>query len=61
MDSIVLLKFLGNAALPPTSMVLGLVVAVVLALFGWKKLHGSWVGWQCCRPPSCLCRPWPIC
>jgi uncharacterized SAM-binding protein YcdF (DUF218 family) len=38
MDSIVLLKFLGNAALPPTSMVLGLVVAAVLALLGWKKV-----------------------
>jgi uncharacterized SAM-binding protein YcdF (DUF218 family) len=38
MDSIVLLKFLGRAALPPTSMVLGLVVAIVLALLGWKKV-----------------------
>jgi uncharacterized SAM-binding protein YcdF (DUF218 family) len=38
MDSITLLKFLGNAALPPTSMVLGLVVAGVLTLLGWKKI-----------------------
>jgi len=38
MDWIVLLKFLGNAALPPTSMVLGLVIAAVVALLGWKKV-----------------------
>jgi uncharacterized SAM-binding protein YcdF (DUF218 family) len=38
MDSIVLLKFLGTAAMPPTSMVLGLVVAAVLAVLGRKKV-----------------------
>lgn len=38
MASIILLKFLGHAALPPASMVLGLVVAVVLALLGRKKI-----------------------
>ena len=38
MDSIVLLKFLGHFALPPTSMVLGLVVAAILTLFGWRKV-----------------------
>jgi uncharacterized SAM-binding protein YcdF (DUF218 family) len=37
MDSIVLLKFLGHAALPPASMVLGLVAAILLTLLGWKK------------------------
>jgi uncharacterized SAM-binding protein YcdF (DUF218 family) len=37
MDTIALLKFLGRAALPPTSMVLGLVLAVALALAGFRK------------------------
>jgi uncharacterized SAM-binding protein YcdF (DUF218 family) len=44
MDSIILLKFLGNAALPPTSMVLGLVVAAVPALLGWKKVARAVAG-----------------
>jgi uncharacterized SAM-binding protein YcdF (DUF218 family) len=38
MDMIVLLKFLGNAVLPPASMVLGLVVAGVVGLLRWKKI-----------------------
>src|ERR1700744_1620951 len=38
MDLIVLLKFLGAAALPPASMVLGLVVAALLALLECRKL-----------------------
>lgn len=38
MVSIVLLKFLASAALPPTSMVLGLVVAGIVALLGWRKV-----------------------
>jgi uncharacterized SAM-binding protein YcdF (DUF218 family) len=56
MDSIVLLKFLGNAALPPTSMVLGLVVAVVLALFGWKKI-ARLVGWLAVLQAALLSLP----
>ncbi|MBN9087631.1 MAG: YdcF family protein [Reyranella sp.] len=38
MDPFVLLKFLGRAALPPASMVAGLLLALLLALFGWRKL-----------------------
>jgi uncharacterized SAM-binding protein YcdF (DUF218 family) len=38
MDSFVLLKFLGRAALPPASMVLGLLLAGLLALLGRRKL-----------------------
>jgi hypothetical protein len=38
MDLIAPLKFLAHATLPPTSMVLGLVVALVLAGLGWKKV-----------------------
>jgi uncharacterized SAM-binding protein YcdF (DUF218 family) len=38
MDSFVLLKFLGRAALPPASMIAGLVLAGLLALLGWRKL-----------------------
>jgi uncharacterized SAM-binding protein YcdF (DUF218 family) len=38
MDTIVLLKFLGRAALPPASMVLGLGLAAILALFGWRRI-----------------------
>lgn len=56
MDSIVLLKFLGNTALPPTSMVLGLVVAVVLALFGWKKI-ARLVGWLAVLQAALLSLP----
>jgi hypothetical protein len=37
MDVIVILKFLGRAALPPST-VPGLVLAGLLALFGLKKL-----------------------
>jgi uncharacterized SAM-binding protein YcdF (DUF218 family) len=44
MDSIILLKFLGSAALPPTSMALGLVVAGGMALLGWKKVARSMAG-----------------
>jgi uncharacterized SAM-binding protein YcdF (DUF218 family) len=38
MDSFVLLKFLGRAALPPASMVAGLLLALLLALLGRRKL-----------------------
>lgn len=38
MDTFVLLKFLGHLALPPASMALGLLIAGVIALFGWRRL-----------------------
>jgi uncharacterized SAM-binding protein YcdF (DUF218 family) len=38
MDTFVLLKFLGRAALPPASMIVGLILALVLVLLGWRKL-----------------------
>jgi uncharacterized SAM-binding protein YcdF (DUF218 family) len=38
MDTIVVLKFLGRAALPPASMVLGLVLALILGLLGFRKV-----------------------
>lgn len=38
MDTFVLLKFLGRAAMPPASMVVGLVLALLLALLGRRKL-----------------------
>ena len=38
MDTFVVLKFLGRAALPPASMIVGLMLALVLVLLGWRKL-----------------------
>jgi uncharacterized SAM-binding protein YcdF (DUF218 family) len=38
MDPFILLKFLGRAALPPASMILGLLLAVLLAGLGRRKL-----------------------
>lgn len=38
MDPFILLKFLGSAALPPASMVAGLLLAGLLALLGRRKL-----------------------
>ncbi len=38
MDTFVLLKFLAHLALPPASMAVGLVLAGVLALVGWRRL-----------------------
>jgi uncharacterized SAM-binding protein YcdF (DUF218 family) len=37
MDQFILLKFLGRLAMPPSSMVAGLLIAVVLALFGARR------------------------
>lgn len=38
MDLFIALKFLGRAALPPASMIAGLLLAVLLALLGRRKL-----------------------
>ena len=56
MDSIVLLKFLGNAVLPPASMVLGLVVAEEQAQQGRKK-KARIVGWLAVLQAALLSLP----
>jgi uncharacterized SAM-binding protein YcdF (DUF218 family) len=37
MSTYVLLKFLGNLAMPPSSLLVGLVIAGVVALFGFRR------------------------
>ena len=44
MDTFIVLKFLGQLALPPASLAVGLVVAAMLALFGLRRLARLAVG-----------------